>query len=72
MGSYESPLSKQVQQILSGQTVVWDGEWTDKETICTHCDEAVEFVPGVGWVEVAEGGHYDICPEAGDHYPEEV
>jgi hypothetical protein len=33
---------------------------------CTACGEPVEHIDGIGWVETAEGGHYDQCPERHD------
>lgn len=39
--------------------------------VCEHCGEDVEYIEGVGWVEVATDGHYDICVENytdEDHY----
>lgn len=38
---------------------------------CLHCEEEIEHLDGVGWVETQEGGHYDICTEdpEGGHLP---
>ena len=33
---------------------------------CTARGEPVEHIDGIGWVEVAEDGHYDLCPERYD------
>lgn len=30
---------------------------------CTACGDAVEHLDGIGWVQVAPNGHYDLCPE---------
>lgn len=43
-----------------------------RTAICKHCDEEIE--PGgwtIGWVEVAEGGSFDICNDSptGRHCP---
>lgn len=28
---------------------------------CRHCHQALVYVPGVGWVNPAIGGAYDMC-----------
>ena len=34
-----------------------------KTGTCSACEEPVEFYEGIGWVEIARDGHYDLCPE---------
>jgi len=41
----------------------------EKPRTCTACGEPVEFYEGIGWVEIATDGHYDLCP---DRYIEET
>ncbi|MBB3665971.1 hypothetical protein FB384_004930 [Prauserella sediminis] len=31
---------------------------------CFYCHEEIEHLDGVGWVEVGDDGHYDICPDS--------
>lgn len=38
-----------------------EGEATETRT-CTECDADIEYLGGIGWVDIETGGTYDICP----------